>query len=651
MSRQPRHRPTARHPMVASAEQLERRDCPATIGIVGSREISEAGGTATLTVQLSERLTRPVSVDYILQGTATTGRDYRLTSGTSLLSAPTGRITFSPGQTVQTIAVGIINDQLREGTETMSLTLSKPRGASLTPNSSAAVTIIDDDGYIAALSGPARVREGSFVDYTLKLSTPATKSETLYVNTRSGLAMQGEDYRPLTKLPLVFKAGESSKSFRIQTLGDAQVETDEFFFLDVTSATPGFPPIAPFGVTIEGTGPAPLPTLAIADASVLEGETGQTAMSFTVNLSAAYGVPVTATYATRNGTATTADRDYEGVSTGRVEIPAGATSAQVTILVNGDTRQEPDETFTVTLSAPTNATLARATATGTILNDDTPFTIVVRFPDSTLTSAQKLVFQRAASRWSQIIIGDLPDVTLNGRVIDDLEIVATAPFIDGPSGTLGEAGPDALRTSGSRLPYTGSMRFDSADLAMMEADGTFEGVILHEMAHVIGIGTLWQSRGLLQNIVTNNPIYVGANALREYRQLAGNQTVTGVPVENTGGPGTALGHWRESVFTTELMTGFVEDAGVAMPISRMTVGSLQDLGYTVDYTEADPYVLPAVTAGAQRARQLASLPATSKRLALQADIAAAGFVAYAAELQNAASQPARQRAFAAMPRT
>jgi hypothetical protein len=650
MFRPPHRRSSARRAVVASAERLERRDCPATFGIIGSREIGEADGTAALTVQLSERLTKPVTVDYLIQGTATAGRDYRLTSGNSLLAAPTGRLTFSPGQTAQTISVGIVNDQLREGTETLNLTLFKPRGATLAANSRASVTILDDDGYTAAVSGPARVGEGGFFEYTVRLSSPATKSETLYVNTRSGLAVQGEDFRPLTQLPLVFKTGELSKSFRIQTLSDAQAETDEFFFLDVTSATPGFPPIAPFGVTIEGTGPAPLPSLSIADASVLEGESGQTAMSFTVTLSAAYGVPVTATYATRNGTATTVDRDFEGVPNGRVEIPAGATSAEITILINGDTRQEPDETFTVTLAAPTNATLTRATGTGTILNDDTPFTIVVRFPDSSLTPAQKQVFQRAAARWSQIIIGDLPDVTVNGRVIDDLEITATAPYIDGPYGVLGQAGPDALRTTGSRLPYTGSMEFDSADLAMMQADGTFEGVILHEMAHVIGIGSLWQSKGLLQNIYTTNPIYVGANALREYRQLAGNQAATGVPVENTGGPGTALGHWRESVFATELMTGYAEAAGTAMPISRMTVGSLQDMGYVVDYTKADPYVLPAGTSSVQRARQLAALPTTSKRLASHAQVVAAGFAAYAADVLHTAQPPARQRAFATLPR-
>jgi hypothetical protein len=648
-SRSHRRSSTGRGPVVA-CEQLERRDCPATIGIVGTQEVGEAAGTTSLTVQLSERLTKPVTVDYFLQGNATAGRDYRLTNGNALLTSPTGRITFAPGQTVQTISVGIVNDDLREGVETMALTLFKPRGATLAANTKATVTILDNDNYGGAVSGAARVAEGQFAEYTLQLSTPATKSETFYVNTRSGLAVQGQDFRPLTKLPLIFKPGESSKSFRIQTLADIETETDEFFFLDISSATPGFPPIAPFGVTIVGTGPAPLPQLSIADASVLEGEAGQTAMTFTVTLSAAYGVPVTATYATRNGTATTADRDYEGVTNGVVQIPAGATSAEITVYVNGDTNQEPDETFAVTLSSPVNATITKATGTGTILNDDTPFTIVVKFPDSTLTASQKQVFQRAAARWSQIIVGDLPDVTVNGRVIDDLEITATGPYIDGPYGILGQAGPDALRSTGTKLPYSGTMEFDSADLAMMEADGTFEGVILHEMAHVIGIGTLWQMKGLLQNISTSNPIYVGANALKEYRQLSGNANAAGVPVENTGGPGTALGHWRESVFVTELMTGYAENAGTPMPISRMTVGSLQDMGYAVDYTKADPYVLPSVRAGASRAAQLAAMPATSKRLALESRAFAANFAAYAAETQSATQQPARQRAFAGLAR-
>jgi len=120
-------------------------------------------------------------------------------------------------------------------------------------------------------------------------------------------------------------------------------------------------------------------------------------------------------------------------------------------------------------------------------------------------------------------------------------------------------------------------------------EGSLNAVILHEMGHVIGVGTLWNDylSGDIQN-----PVYTGKNALREYRTLTGRRN-TSIPVENTGGEGTALGHWRETTFHTELMTGYAEPAGVPMPLSRMTVGCLQDLGYTVDITKSDPYTLPS----------------------------------------------------------
>ena len=63
-----------------------------------------------------------------------------------------------------------------------------------------------------------------------------------------------------------------------------------------------------------------------------------------------------------------------------------------------------------------------------------------------------------------------------------------------------------------------------------------------------------------------------------------------MPVENTGGVGTRGSHWRETVFRTELMSGFIDAAG--NPISRVTVASLGDLGYQVDLDSAEPYALP-----------------------------------------------------------
>lgn len=645
----PRGRHDSRRKSSTALERLERRDCPAGITIAGTQEVSEAGGSVSMRISLSESAAAPVTVDYFLQGDATIGRDYRLTDGTRLLTAPTGTLTFKPGETTKRITVAVLDDTIREPNEWFSLNLFKPRGATLDGQTSAKVTIRDDDNYTAEVTGPGRLEEGASGEYVLRLSSPATKAETFYVNTVSGIATSGIDFRPLTKLPLVFNKGESAKPFRIQTVADALPETDEFFFLQVTPTSADFPAIRPFGVTIAGTGPAPLPEVSIADTSVVEGNSGTTAMTFTLTLSAAYGVPVTVSYATRDGTATTANRDFEGVTNGVVTIPAGLTTATVTINVLSDTNQEPDETFRVVLSAPANATLGRASATGTILNDDTPFTIVVRFPDNTLTPSRKAAFQLAAVRWSQIIIGDLPDVTVNGRVIDDLEITATAPYIDGPYGVLGQAMYDSLRTTGSKLPYSGFMQFDSADLAMMEADGTLQSVILHEMGHVLGIGSLWTDRGLETGYGSMNPVYVGANALREYRTLAGTPSAASIPVENMPRAGSYGAHWRESVFGTELMTSNAEPAGTPMPISRMTVGSLQDLGYVVDYAKADPYAIPAIRASVGVTGSSGTF-GPANVYALMSSPSFGSIAAFAVDAVTRGADTPRQRAFAGLAR-
>jgi hypothetical protein len=235
---------------------------------------------------------------------------------------------------------------------------------------------------------------------------------------------------------------------------------------------------------------------------------------------------------------------------------------------------------------------ARATAAVTAA-EVSPFTIEVRFLGG-LTETQKQAFRTAADRWTRIITGDLPAVQVDGEVIDDLLILAQGTDIDGAGGILGQAGPTALRPSSAGaaafLPAKGTMQFDTADLDQMETRGTLNDVITHEMGHVIGIGTVWSQKHLLKGVRGSNPTFVGKTAMREYGQLRGDGHPTSVPVENTGGPGTRNSHWRETVFRNELMTGFVGQAG--NPLSRITAGSLQDLGYTVNLQAAEPYALP-----------------------------------------------------------
>lgn len=206
-----------------------------------------------------------------------------------------------------------------------------------------------------------------------------------------------------------------------------------------------------------------------------------------------------------------------------------------------------------------------------------------------MNSAQQEIFRNAAARWEQIITGDLPSATYNGVTVDDILIEASGAAIDGTGGILGQAGPDRLR-SGSSLPYHGVMEFDSADLASMQSGGSLFSVIFHEMGHVLGVGTIWGNKGLLTGAGTSNPRFTGAQATAAYNQIFGRNE-SGVPVENTGGGGTRDAHWRESVFNNEIMTGWINSG--SNPISRVTVASMADLGYTVNMSAADLYTPPS----------------------------------------------------------
>lgn len=213
--------------------------------------------------------------------------------------------------------------------------------------------------------------------------------------------------------------------------------------------------------------------------------------------------------------------------------------------------------------------------------------ITVEF-NTPLSDERRDVFIQSAERWDAIIDTSFSPVTVNGRQLDGIFINASIEAIDGPAGVLGQAGPTVLRP-GNELPVEGIMQFDTADVERLEAEGSFEDVVLHEMAHVLGFGTLWGRAGLVEASGTNDPRFTGVAATGEYTTLGG--TSDAVPIANTGGAGTREGHWRELIFGDELLTGFL--SGAQRPISRLSVASFADLGYSVDITAADDYALPS----------------------------------------------------------
>ncbi len=436
--------------------------------------------------------------------------------------------------------------------------------------------------------------EGDRATFTVRLAQPSSIPQRIAVSAVSESATLGRDFIFSNPPQLLFAPGQTSRTFTVQTFNDAVAEPRETFILQATSlTTPNAATISARATIYELV----QTSVTATDVRVTEGNSGTVNATFTLTLAGQANLPVTVQYATQDGSAT-AGSDYTATS-GSVTFNPGQTTKTVTVPILPDQIAEFDETFRLNLSTQTRGcTIVTPTATGTIVNDevDTPgFQITVIYVGS-VTASQRASFDAAAARWSQVITGDLPGVTLpGGTFIDDLQIEASIVAIDGAGGILGQAGPDAFRTGPGGLPYTGVMEFDTADVAAMETGGTFQGVIMHEMGHVLGIGSLWSTRGLVTGAGTANPVYVGANAVREYNSIFG-LTGSSVPVENTGGPGTADSHWRESTMRTELMTGIVESSGVPMPLSRITVGGLADLGYTVNYGAADTYSRPSLTA-------------------------------------------------------
>ncbi len=251
----------------------------------------------------------------------------------------------------------------------------------------------------------------------------------------------------------------------------------------------------------------------------------------------------------------------------------------------------------------------------------TPFNIELNY---TGPAQFQSAFDAAEATWESVITGWIDGINIvsdNGgnsfyNIGDNLSSVfidANLAPDDGVGGTLGSAGPNQFVNDGFRwLASHGAMNFDSADIQNLANSGSLEDVILHEMGHVLGIGTLWTTNNLYNS---GTGQYTGANALAQY-QTEFNNSATFVPVELGGGGGTANGHWDEGYVisagdtvldqngltvidpnnvnfgrsrTAALMTG-VLDSGADTFISATTLGSFQDLGYSVDFsiTQAVP---------------------------------------------------------------
>ena len=314
-----------------------------------------------------------------------------------------------------------------------------------------------------------------------------------------------------------------------------------------------------------------------------------------------------------------------GAGSGSVSVPSPVTNSAGIATVGSWTLGPTTAQQTLTLTAPS---LTPITFTA---NATAAFRVDIRFPAWTPPAALQTAAQLAATRIGQIVTADIPNqptnVNLDGcaagagivtETVDDLVVyVVIMPEAerDGLGGKLAQAGPcSPVRAAAPYHPFYSVVQVDPSDLQPMIDNGSLNNVILHEMFHALGFGTMWRpipaGQGqpaipvpdLIQFQSPSDPVFIGTDGRAAY-VAAGGSAPVGVPVESGGGAGTASSHWRESSLQTELMTGFV-DAN-ANPASAISIASLRDLGYVTSLATADAYTVPTGQLRAQvRAQQM-----------------------------------------------
>lgn len=328
------------------------------ISILDASRLEGNAGSALLTfsVNLSASSGVAISVPWsTADGTAVAGQDYTAASGT---------VNFPIGVTSQTLSVSVLGDSRYEGNETFAVNLGPPTYGTISDG--AAVGTIQDDDPIPSISvsdasAPEGTSTAGSASFSLTLSNPSAFTITVSFATADGNATAGTDYTPRSGTA-TFAANQVSQSLVVSFLADTTYEADETLSLNLST---------PVNATIadgQGVGTLqnddPLPALSIADATAVEGGTASPAVS----LSNPSAFAISVSYATANGTAT-AGSDYAAAS-GLLSFAPGVVSQPIAVTTVADVVYERNETFTIGLSAPTNATISDGTGIVTIPNDD-----------------------------------------------------------------------------------------------------------------------------------------------------------------------------------------------------------------------------------------------------------------------------------------
>ena len=490
--------------ITASAQGIITNDDGSGLSIAAANLIEGAYGVRSqmaFIISIDPPVNAPITFDWRTSddaGTnaATAGTDYSTTTQTGE--------RIPAGASSHPIRVPIIGDNIPEHDETFTVTLSNVSGAALI-TASAPGTITNDDGSLLSIESES-INEGvdgatTTMTFTVTADPPATSSFSVSWATSivDGVddAIIGTDFNSASGR-LDFVDTDPMKTFTITIRGDNTPEPDETFTVTLSNATTG--------AQIDGNGTAKGTItnddgsgLSIADMSLVEGNGGTTQMMFRVSVIPPSSSPITYSWATSNnagGNAATAGTDYTATTRSNISIAANTPFDTISVPIRGDNTPEPDETYTVTLSNVSGGSLIKATAQGTITNDDgsTLSIAPVALAEGAQNATGKMRFTITASppatrgftvRWATSIAQD--DEATAG--IDFMSANDTAIFEIGDSeqtfevDIIGDNMPEPNET------FTVTLSNASVGAQISTQNGSAEGTINNDDGHGIRIST------------------------------------------------------------------------------------------------------------------------------------------------------------------
>ncbi|MCB1094216.1 MAG: hypothetical protein KDN22_01435 [Verrucomicrobiae bacterium] len=396
-------------------------DDPPTLA-VDDVTVAEGAGVASFVVTVTGESAFAGSVDFATSnGTATAGSDYTATTGT--VPVPAGAASV-------TIPVTILDDTVSEASaETFTLTLRNPLNATLS-DATATGTITDDEGLSTVMVGDVTAIEGSDgAEFVLTVSGESALARTVTYETVDGTAIAGSDYAAASGTATI-PAGATTTTVLVGLIDDAVHESDtETFSLILTGSQ---------DLTIvsgEDTGTATItddddsPTVSVSDVQIAEN--GQTA-NFQLTVTGASALERSVSYTTADGTAV-AGSDYT-TTNGIATFAVGTDSVTVSVPVLNDQIDEPDtETFTLTLSTPVNLTIADASGTATITDDDLP--PAVSIADATAAEGSAGLVFVVSIAGTSVQAGSVSYATSNGTALAGSDYTAASGTLSIPAGT------------------------------------------------------------------------------------------------------------------------------------------------------------------------------------------------------------------------